>query len=1323
MADAFTDPFKSAVFGDPFKSSPFKDPFGAPEIDKQTQELTELRELARLAGKKEEDRKGMVMNSIEKMGKILNYDVANITGFALGALRDDMSIAEGRRYGVERNTGWQDVFEEVVGKPTTKLGKSTMFGAGLVGDIFLSPLTYLSLGYTGYAKAVGGTSVKITGAANKLINKGSKEIVSHAESLVKEGMDPVAANKIAQFQAKTDLDNFAIRVLKADKGNLTASDFDDLIKAGLSANTVEHVMQLGGQIIDRGGIKMFGKTLVSSKALAKTPIGRAANRLGEFSVVKTAGNLFGRTFITDYLDNPQLVEIADKMKMKEKREFHNIIMEYNKIFKNLTNEEGVLFAETGHKKMKEVTAESDRLLNEFRDRFSAQFPDQAHMVSDRTKIEKLYNSIDDDAASRTTKLREAWEKITSPALDERRAKVLASGGYEVGTEKTQIDEMIFNIDSLKKAIRGTIDTSEREYKNKLTKASINKVPDEITEAERAFIAKEIDRADYEKLYDEWDREAKKLERIRDNATGTYVDKSGKVVGATHYNKLSDVEKALYREVDSSTPDFVAKLDKSKAKLAKADAGLLDAEKNLAKWRTKIDEYSSKKDPEKWAGKLKEARAKAHSAAGKLQKAKEEAEVASNKFDELSSIGKPRKADNIDRLAIIQRKMLKVQSDLSAKDELLKGMLSSRRIAKAAQKAQKVTFESPELQKIADLVWNNADNLTTRLGKLAGLPEEDMFKFYYPHEFEDKVMVNKFANARHMSVFSRAADNHLKAFQGADDYIKRPAEAYKKAALEAVSSKIKIEAIESIFSAFGKQADNMTAQEMKKLGFKELTREIQGKSYTGWVPEELHKQVNSMFDTKKSMVSEIAEFTGFDWATNLFKSWSTGLFPAFQVMNIVGNQFNIMLKVGMGAMDPRKQDLMLNIAVASLPPESLWKRGYMKVRNITHEQLDNVTFDTLDGKKIVMKDFIKDIKEHSDVLDSGIFDNFEQGIKEIGKTSNWNPASLDWTVMQQARQFGQSWEIQAKLLVIQDAVINGKTIKDGVKDAEEAIFNYQKLTPFEREYMKRIIPFYTYARKNAEFQATQLMKNPGRVATQFKLFNNANGSFGNEMETNDETGLPSYVTNRLGLRSNMGETNQQQVINGFGLPIEEFLGRFSGEKGFVWGTVSNLFAQANPLLKIPIERVTGVDVFRGKPIMELDNGETFSSYIDALGGPDKGVGKELAALLNYRELPNQKRYENGVVVGTYTKYYADPIALHWFRNLPSARLTNTVNRLSSNDITTEDKMIKFWTGLNRIPIDEGKQKWLKELQEKEELVTWLEKAGVIKSKEIWYEPKP
>jgi hypothetical protein len=80
-----------------------------------------------------------------------------------------------------------------------------------------------------------------------------------------------------------------------------------------------------------------------------------------------------------------------------------------------------------------------------------------------------------------------------------------------------------------------------------------------------------------------------------------------------------------------------------------------------------------------------------------------------------------------------------------------------------------------------------------------------------------------------------------------------------------------------------------------------------------------------------------------------------------------------------------------------------------------------------------------------------------------------------------RKFGKTLEDHAKLTHWITKVRQGASPEDAMWSVKKYLFDYADLTPFERDVMKQVIPFYTWMRKNIPLQFQAIMENPGRYA--------------------------------------------------------------------------------------------------------------------------------------------------------------------------------------------------------------------------------------------------
>lgn len=643
----------------------------------------------------------------------------------------------------------------------------------------------------------------------------------------------------------------------------------------------------------------------------------------------------------------------------------------------------------------------------------------------------------------------------------------------------------------------------------------------------------------------------------------------------------------------------------------------------------------------------------------------------------------------------------------------------RQGAKATQRGEKLVFADPKVQAVADKLFEgstkmengklvNIPSIISELAKAAGLPEKDAIKFYIPSKFEEFMKARQTFATQHG--ITSPDLGFLKKFTGVSraDQITNPFELYTRGQVEVAVARIKSDTIKAVIEHLGVPLKDMTKKEAERLGYEKFSKKILGGKVEGWLPKSMMEDISKFYEPKSNTINDLAQATGFDFATRLFKGYVTSLFPGFHIRNITSNVFQNMLKIGVDALNP-----------------FLHKDALSMVMN---KNLDKI-ITTKTGQTFTLGELKSAIEKESSLLEQGAFGSLEQQIKEgaAGLTGGinkqrFNPFSQEFAPIVAGRKVGQMAEQEAKLVAVLSAVMEGKSLKEGIKQAEDALFNYSKLTPFEKDVMRRIIPFYTFARKNAELQIKALATTPGRVAGQLKAIKGVGEAIGEPTTEEDKKGLPDYVLESLGIKGSGAFKNkygQDTFFTGLGLPIEQFLGQFSGDKGIVSNAISSILTQANPLIKYPAERATGIDFFRDRPITEIYDASSLKSIFDAMPGP---VAKEMKKLVEWQEIPNQPLYVNGKVVGYTTKYRANPFVLHFMRNLFTSRIQSTIGFLSAEEENNYSKLLRLFTGVKGWSIDQEQQKFYKEVKYSRELQDYLIRMGLARKFERMFVPK-
>ena len=93
----------------------------------------------------------------------------------------------------------------------------------------------------------------------------------------------------------------------------------------------------------------------------------------------------------------------------------------------------------------------------------------------------------------------------------------------------------------------------------------------------------------------------------------------------------------------------------------------------------------------------------------------------------------------------------------------------------------------------------------------------------------------------------------------------------------------------------------------------------------------------------------------------------------------------------------------------------------------------------------------------------------------------NPFSQRFAPVEAGRAFGSAVENNARMALFIDRLVKGDSPTEAANVVKKYLFDYGELTTFEREVMRRIVPFYTWLRKNIPLQFEHIFTTPGKYA--------------------------------------------------------------------------------------------------------------------------------------------------------------------------------------------------------------------------------------------------
>lgn len=166
--------------------------------------------------------------------------------------------------------------------------------------------------------------------------------------------------------------------------------------------------------------------------------------------------------------------------------------------------------------------------------------------------------------------------------------------------------------------------------------------------------------------------------------------------------------------------------------------------------------------------------------------------------------------------------------------------------------------------------------------------------------------------------------------------------------------------------------------------------------------------------------------------------------------------------------------------------------------------------------------------------------------------------------------------------------------------KESHYDYSKLTGFERNVLRRIIPFYSWQRLNLPQQLAQIAEHPGGIVSQaIRAGNEASAGPGY---------VPEYIANGTAIPLPGAAPGMSRFLTQVGLPYESGLDQIAFGPGGIRRTAEHVLGQTNPLLKVPLELLTGKQFFQGRGLDELYQYPTPSGTVNELIANTPGLAR-------------------------------------------------------------------------------------------------------------------
>lgn len=415
------------------------------------------------------------------------------------------------------------------------------------------------------------------------------------------------------------------------------------------------------------------------------------------------------------------------------------------------------------------------------------------------------------------------------------------------------------------------------------------------------------------------------------------------------------------------------------------------------------------------------------------------------------------------------------------------------------------------------------------------------------------------------------------------------------------------------------------------------------------------------------------WAGFDKIQRYWKASVTSIFPMFHGRNAISNVFLNMMDLGVDVFNPKTHIMSMDFIYKDRIANGLARKMIgtgdeaVKAGQEFTELMGKNMFTDKTGYTWTYGEIRKAIKDNNVAFTPNITGATDIGDKEslakffgLDQTKvqrniqKFNPLNAQQNaIIAGGRQVGTAIEEQARLVNFISNLRKTGDVTHAAQRAKQFLFDYRNLTGFEKNVLRRLLPFYSFTKFNLKLQVDTLLHAPGRIGAELKMINSIAEVMGGEQLTDKEKSLlPSWMANSISLKRG------DEIISGFGTPIEQPFQQFQP---------NSLLGSISPLFRYPVEAMTGYQFFRGKPTSEVIDAKNFRIAPQAI--------KDFIGYTEYKGTTKDgKTYNRSISLR--------PGNMNFINNLPWAgRVSTIMGTMTDQKVSEQAKTLSLITGVN------------------------------------------
>lgn len=368
--------------------------------------------------------------------------------------------------------------------------------------------------------------------------------------------------------------------------------------------------------------------------------------------------------------------------------------------------------------------------------------------------------------------------------------------------------------------------------------------------------------------------------------------------------------------------------------------------------------------------------------------------------------------------------------------------------------------------------------------------------------------------------------------------------------------------------------------------------LNASGYDIWaMPDEIvkyfNKGVRKQADQGTALVKELMYKFNKIWKPSV-TAWR----PSFSVRNVASGYFNSWMELGNYVFDPDVTRAALDMA-----------RGANLDRTVT---FGNVTMTLGDLKKQMVLNGASNGIVVTDLNQMG-----EMLARQLNKVTDPKASSIIRHPLESMENLAKGVEDYNRSLAFLADLKSGDTIAGAADIVKKTQFDYGDLAEFEKK-IKKVMPFYTWLRKNLQFQIEKFLDNPGMYSILLKRVPEA-AKDASGMSDEEWNNMPDWVRDSFPIALGKDPNTDRYRLFDTALPYQD-LSSIQDIEGIASEAVSLL----HPLIKTPVELFLNKNLYTGAAL-ESYEGETAEQAIKGTANPVlNAIGKVAPNLL--RSMP-------------------------------------------------------------------------------------------------------